>query len=118
MTELAAKSTVEALAKQFNVTAEYLVPKMQEYKITMCLLGFWVSVLFIIVIFFSLMFFVVMPILNEVDSDWSDRVAMFFVMAVAESIPVFVAVYNAVEYVGWKHAPEMKLIEYVLLLID
>lgn len=117
MTELAVKSTIEELAKQFNVTAEYLVPKMQEYKTAMCLLGFWISVLFIIVIFFSLAFFVVAPMLNEVDSDISDRVMMFFLMVVAELLPVSFAIYNAVEYVGWKHAPEMKLIEYVLQLI-
>lgn len=114
MNEAIVNQTLETLAKQFNVSVEYLVPRMQEYKVAMCSLGFWISVFFIAAALLLCVFFVHIIKKEEGSLDISDWMMVVFVFFVAEVLPVGFAITNAVEYVGWKHAPEMKLIDYIL----
>lgn len=121
MSESVVKSTLEALAKQFNVTVEYLVPRMRDYKMAIDGLGFLIAGSFSLAILIGFIYFFILPAVkdlkDDVDFDSFDvftRVFMFFLI---ELIPVVLTIYFVFDYIGWKYAPEMKLMEYVVRMI-
>lgn len=120
MSESVVKSTLEALAKQFNVTVEYLVPRMRDYKMAIDGLGFLIAGSFSLAILIGFIYFFILPAVKDLkcgvlDSfDVATAVFMFFLI---ELIPAGLTIYFVFDYIGWKYAPEMKLMEYVVRMI-
>lgn len=115
MNEALVREMLEKLAKDFNTTVEFLVPRLQQYNMAMCLLAICISGFFILFFASVISAFVLGPGIKEGDSESiCIGVAMMFF---SELIPVIICIINLVEYVGWKYAPEIKMIEYVRDLI-
>lgn len=120
MNELVVKSTLEALAKQFNVTVEYLVPKMRDYKMAMDGLGFLIAGSISLAILIGFVYFFVLPAVKDLKRGIYDQVDVAlgaFMFITIELIPAGFTIYFMFDYIGWKYAPEMKLMEYVVQMI-
>lgn len=120
MNEALVKSTLEALAKQFNVTVEYLLPKMRDYKMAIDGLGFLVAASISLAILIGFVYFFVLPAAKDLKRDVfdiSDGIFGAFMFIIIELIPVVFTIYFVFDYIGWKYAPEMKLMEYVVRMI-
>ena len=121
MNEALVKSTLETLAKQFNVTVEYLLPKMRDYKMAMDSLGFLIAGSISLAILIGFVFFFVLPAVKDLKDGRFDVVddGLFglFMLVLLELLPVGITIFNVCDYIGWKYAPEMKIMEYVLNMI-
>ena len=121
MSESVVKSTLEALAKQFNVTVEYLVPRMRDYKMAIDGLGFLIAGSFSLAILIGFIYFFILPAVkdlkDDVDFDSFDVFTGVFMFFLIELIPVVLTIYFVFDYIGRKYAPEMKLMEYVVRMI-
>ena len=107
-------AVIEDLCAKFNVTAEYLVPRIQAYKMAMCMFGIVVAMVFAIII--GIAFGTL--IIKTSKKGSSDDVAGSWVAAVLfETIPTIIVLTNAYNYIGWKYAPEIKTIEYIANLV-
>ena len=103
-------AVIEDLCTKFNVTAEYLVPRIQAYKMAMCMFGIVVAMVFAIILGIAFGTLIV--------KGSSDDVAGVWVAAVlCEIIPTIIVLTNAYSYIGWKYAPEIKTIEYIANLV-
>lgn len=121
MSESVVKSTLEALAKQFNVTVEYLLPRMRDYKMAMDSLGFLIAGSISLAILIGFVYFAILPTVKHMKDGYfdpfDDFIGVFFFLIMFELIPTGFTIYFVFDYIGWKHAPEMKLMEYVLHMI-
>lgn len=120
MSESVVRSTLEALAKQFNVTVEYLVPKMRDYKMAIDGLGFLIAASISLAILIGFVYFFILPSVKDLKRgvyDAFDVGTGAFMFILIELIPVVFTIYFVFDYIGWKYAPEMKLMEYVLHMI-
>lgn len=114
------KSTLEALAKQFNVTVECLLPKMRDYKMAVDGLGFLIFASISLAILIGFIYFFVLPSVKDLKCgvlDGFDVATPVFMFLTIELIPVGLTIYFVFDYIGWKYAPEMKLMEYVVRMI-
>ena len=111
MSELAVKSALEALAKQFNVTVEYLLPKMRDYKMATDGLGILIAGSISLVILIGFIFFCVMPAVKDLKDGcfdiFDDGMFCLFMFALIELFPVCLTIYFVFDYIGWKYAPEV-----------
>lgn len=120
MSELVVKSTLEALAKQFNVTVEYLVPRMRDYKMAIDGLGFLIAASSSLAILIGLVYFLVLPVVKDLKDgvfDIFDGAFVALIFITIELVPAGFTIYFMFDYIGWKYAPEMKLMEYVVRMI-
>lgn len=120
MNEALVKSTLQMLANQFNVTVEYLLPKMRDYKMAIDGLGFLIAGSISLAILIVFIYFVLLPIVKDMkddDFDAFDVVGSFMFLIMFELIPTGLTMYFMFDYIGWKYAPEMKLMEYVVQMI-
>lgn len=103
-------AVIEDLCTKFNVTAEYLVPRIQAYEMAMCMFGIVVAMVFVIIIG------IIFGTLIVKGSSYN--VAESLVAAVlCEIIPTIIVLTNTYSYIGWKYAPEIKTIEYIANLV-
>lgn len=120
MSELAVKSTLEELAKQFHVTVEYLVPKMRDYKMAIDGLGFLIFASISLAILIGFVYFYVLSAVKDLKRDVLDGfdvLTSVFMFVLTELLPAGLTIYFVFDYIGWKYAPEMKLMEYVVRMI-
>lgn len=111
---------INELCNKFNVAAFELIPRLQAYGLAMSKLGIVISGIFIVLIL--VVYAVCMYSLykkdkegNYVDSDSYCFGTVCFLLS--EVIPTIICIVNAVNYVGWKYAPEIKAMEYVTHMI-
>lgn len=120
MDEALVKSALQSLANQFNVTIEYLLPKMRDYKMAIDGLGFLIAGSISLAILIGFVFFCILPAVKDLKDDVFDIDDVsfgVFMLIIIELIPAGFTIYFVFDYIGWKYAPEMKLIEYVLQMI-
>lgn len=120
MNDAVVNSVIQNLCDKFNVAASELVPRMQAYGLAMSKLGIIISGIFVALIL--LIYAVCMYSLykkdkegNYVDSDGYCFGTVCFLFS--EVIPTVICIVNAVNYIGWKYAPEIKSMEYVMNMI-
>lgn len=117
MNEALVRETLEKLARDFNTTVDYLIPRLQQYRMAIHLLGVGISLFFIIIFIAIYSVFVFKPLIKQSDSDPEDILAGLVTFILLEITPVTVLIVNLVNFVGWKYAPEIKTIEYIMDLI-
>ena len=108
---------INELCQKFNVAATELVPRMQEYGLAMNKLGMVISGIFVALIFviYAVCKYGLYRQNKKYDCIDSETYVMStFGFLLAEIIPTIVCIANAVDYVGWKYAPEIKAMEYVV----
>lgn len=116
MDKIVVEKVLSELAEQFNTTVEYLVPRIQQYKILTSLFGAIVSAIFMVIIFASIVF-IWKKLLDENSPDFGDYMGLICGSIGGEIIPTIVCLANVYEYIGWRYAAEIKTIEYVMNLI-
>ena len=117
MNEALVRETLEKLAKDFNTTVDYLIPRLQQYRMAMHLLGVGISLFFILMFIAVYSVFVFKPLIKQSYPDSDNILAGLATFVLLELIPTIVLIANLVNFVGWKYAPEIKTIEYVMELI-
>lgn len=117
MDQIVVERVLNELAKQFNTTVEYLVPRIQQYKMMTSLFGAIVSAIFIVIIFATVVF-VWKKLLDGDSADAEDLLGLIGMFIAGEIIPVIVCLVNIYDYIGWRYAAEIKTIEYVLRLVN
>lgn len=116
MDQVIVERVLNELAKQFNTTVEYLVPRIQQYKMMTSLFGAIVSAIFIVIIFVTVNF-IWKKLLDGDSKDIEDLICLICATIAGEIIPTIVCLVNIWDYIGWKYAAEIKTIEYVMNLI-
>lgn len=106
-------AVIENLCTKFDVSVEYLVPRMQAYKMAMCQFGFITAAVFAVIFGIIGGCFIVKATKDDDDS----IIAAWVITVLMEVIPVIVLLVNVYDYIGWKYAPEIKMIEYVAQLV-
>lgn len=109
-TDIVINNIINELCQKFNVASSELVPRLQAYGMAMNLYGAVAAAAFCITFFIG----AIIIIKKSVDS-YNIPFAIF-VTLIIESIPLFVMLYNIYMYIGWKYAPEIKSIEYIMHL--
>ena len=111
MSDLAFQEAINFLCRKFNVTAEYLIPKIQQYKLATTMYGAVVSAVFAVII-------LLIGVRTYKSQDWEDeKIAVFLTTVFILSIPVVIMLVNIYDYIGWQFAPEIKTIEWVTQLV-
>lgn len=118
--DAAINSVINNLCDKFNVATSELIPRMQAYKMAMAKLGMWISGGFMVLLLAGLIAYICYLNYERnngglVCSD--DYPFAVFIWSLANIVPVIALVVNAVEYVGWKYAPEIKMFEYITHMI-
>lgn len=116
MDQIVVERVLSELAKQFNTTVEYLVPRIQQYKMMTSLFGAIVSAIFMVIIFVTVKF-IWKKLVDENSPDFGDYMGLICGGIVGEIIPTIVCLVNIWDYIGWRYATEIKTIEYVMDLI-
>lgn len=116
MDQIVVERVLSELAKQFNTTVEYLVPRIQQYKMMTSLFGAIVSAIFMVIIF-AVIIFIWKKLLDENSPDFVDYIGLVCGSIAGEIIPTIACLVNIWDYIGWKYAAEIKTIEYVMNLI-
>ena len=109
-TDVMINNIINELCQKFNVAASDLVPRLQAYGMAMNLYGAIVAAAIGAVILIA----VIVVVRN--DRDYSDLGMNIFFTCLVEIIPISIMLYNIYMYIGWKYAPEIKSIEYVMHL--
>lgn len=116
MDQIVVERVLSELAEQFNTTVEYLVPRIQQYKMMTSLFGAIVSAVFMVIIFVTVSF-IWKKLLDGNSPDIDDLLALIGISIVSEFIPTIICLMNSLDYIGWRYAAEIKTIEYVMSLI-
>lgn len=106
-------AVIENLCTKFDVSVEYLVPKMQAYKMAMCQFGFITAAVFVVAIGIICGWLISKAAKEDVES----FIGAWILTALIEVIPIIIFLINIYDYIGWKYAPEIKMIEYVAQLV-
>lgn len=117
MNEALVREALEKLARDFNTTVDYLIPRLQQYYMAMHLLGVAISLFFILMFVAVYTVFVFKPLMKQTDPDSDSILAGLGTFVLLEITPTIVFIVNLVNFVGWKYAPEIRAIEYVMELI-
>lgn len=117
MDQIVVERVLSELAKQFNTTVEYLVPRIQQYKLMTSLFGAIVSVIFMVIILATVIF-IWKKLLDENSPDIGDLIGLICASIGGEIIPTIICLVNIWNYIGWRYAAEIKTIEYVMNLIN
>lgn len=106
-------AVIENLCTKFDVSVEYLVPRMQAYKMAMCQFGFITAAVFMVAIGIVCGWLISKAAKEDVES----FIGTWIITALMEVIPITILLINVYNYIGWKYAPEIKMIEYVAWLV-
>ena len=107
-TDVVINNIINDLCQRFNVAASELVPRLQAYGMAMNKFGAITAGIFCVALIIGIIF------LLKADQDWADIFCVF--IAIAEIFSIVTLIYNIYMYIGWKYAPEIKSIEYVMRL--
>lgn len=107
-TDVVINNIINELCQKFNVASSELIPRLQAYGMAMNKFGAITAGIFCVALAISIIF------LFKKDSDWADVLCVLF--SVAEIFSIVALIYNIYMYIGWKYAPEIKSIEYVMQL--
>ena len=105
-------AVIDNLCTKFDVSVDYLIPRMQAYKMAMCQFGFITAAVFVLVIGIFCG-----RLISRFKDDVEFLIGLGIITVLCESIPVLVLLVNIYDYIGWKYAPEIKMIEYVAQLV-
>lgn len=106
-------AVIENLCSKFDVSVEYLVPRMQAYKMAMCQFGFITAAVFVVAIGI-----VCGWLISKAAKEYEESfIGAWIFTALMEAIPIMILLINIYDYIGWKYAPEIKMIEYVAQLV-
>lgn len=108
--DIVINNIINELCQKFNVAASELVPRLQAYGMAMSLYGAIVAAAFCVVLFIGAI------IIIKKCCDSYDKPFAIFATLISETIPLIIMLYNIYMYIGWKYAPEVKSIEYVMRL--
>lgn len=120
MNDAVVNSVIQNLCDKFNVAASELVPRMQAYQLAMAKLGMWISGGFILLFLVGLIAYICYLNYERNNSGLvcSDIYPFaVFIWFLANIAPVIICIINVVEYVGWKYAPEIKTMQYIMNMI-
>ena len=106
-------AVIENLCSKFDVSVEYLVPRMQAYKMAMCQFGFIMAAVFMVAIGIVCGWLISKSAKEDIES----LIGAWILTALMEVIPIIILLINIYDYIGWKYAPEIKMIEYVAQLV-
>lgn len=107
-------AVIENLCAKFNVTTEYLIPRIQAYKMAMCMFGIVAATVFIVII--GIAFGMVIVKVSK-EGSFDDIAGAWVAAIICEAIPIIIVLGNTYGYIGWKYAPEIKAIEYIADLV-
>lgn len=108
--DIVINNIINELCQKFNVAASDLVPRLQAYGMAMSLFGAIAATIISIVILIIGIFITKKWLEDE------EIIGGILTTILFESIPVTVALCNIYSYIGWKYAPEVKSIEYIMQL--
>lgn len=106
-------AVIENLCTKFDVSVDYLIPRMQAYKMAMCQFGFITAAVFVV----SIGIVCGWLISKAAKEDDESLIGAWILTALTEMIPIIILLINIYNYIGWKYAPEIKMIEYVAQLV-
>lgn len=107
-TDVVINNIINELCQKFNVAASELVPRLQAYGMAMNRFGAITAGVLCIALT------IIMIVICKTDWDY-DEIAIPFII-IAKIFSIIVLIYNIYMYIGWKYAPEIKTIEYVMYL--
>ena len=107
-TDVVINNIINDLCQRFNVASAELVPRLQVYNMAMAKFATITSMIFFIA------FAVVAIVLIKKDVD--AFILCILLPAFFGAISLVVMLFNIYEYIGWKYAPEIKTIEYIMWL--
>lgn len=107
-TDVMINNIINELCQKFNVAASDLVPRLQTYGMAMSLYGVVAGLMFVIAIIIAAVF-----LIKKYDDE---GLVVASIAVFLEIIPVILVLINMYDYIGWKYAPEVKSIEYIMQL--
>ena len=107
-TDVVINNIINDLCQRFNVASSELIPRLQAYGMAMNKFGAIVAGIFFVALI------IIIVIMWKSDCDYAEIGIGFTV--IAEIISTIALIYNIYMYIGWKYAPEIKSIEYVMQL--
>ena len=107
-TDVMINNIINDLCQRFNVASSELIPRLQAYGMAMNKFGAITAGIFCVALI------IIMVIIYKIDLDCADVLIAFTV--IAEFVSIITLIYNVYMYIGWKYAPEIKSIEYVMQL--
>lgn len=107
-TDVMINNIINELCQRFNVAASELVPRLQAYGMAMNKFGAITAGIICIAIG------ILIVVMIKTDWDYAEIGLVF--SYIAEIFSIITLIYNIYMYIGWKYAPEIKSIEYVMQL--
>lgn len=109
-TDIVINNIINELCQKFNVASSELVPRLQAYGMAMNKFGAITAGVFCIALI------IIMVVMSKTDWDFDSVTIGVAISFIAEIISIIILIYNVYMYIGWKYAPEIKSIEYVMQL--
>ena len=109
-TDVVINNIINDLCQRFNVASSELIPRLQAYGMAMNKFGAIVAGIFCVALI------IIMVIISKTDWDFDSKTVAMAISIMAEIISTILLIYNIYMYIGWKYAPEIKSIEYVMHL--
>ena len=109
-TDVMINNIINDLCQRFNVASSELIPRLQAYGMAMNKFGAIVAGVFCIALI------IITVVISKTDWDFDSKTFVAGFSIIAEFISIIVLIYNIYMYIGWKYAPEIKSIEYVMYL--
>lgn len=109
-TDVMINNIINDLCQRFNVASSELIPRLQAYGMAMNKFGAITAGIFCVALI------IIMVIICKIDWDFDSKTVVVAISIIAEFIFIIVLIYNIYMYIGWKYAPEIKSIEYVMRL--
>ena len=107
-TDIVINNIINELCQKFNVAASELVPRLQAYGMAMNRFGAITAGVICIALLIATV------VVCKIDSDLAEIASIFTIIGII--ISIFILIYDIYMYIGWKYAPEIKSIEYVMYL--
>ena len=109
-TDVVINNIINDLCQRFNVASSELIPRLQAYGMAMNKFGAITAGIFCVALI------IITIVVSKTDWDFDSKTVVAGISIIAEFISIIVLIYNIYMYIGWKYAPEIKSIEYVMQL--
>lgn len=109
-TDVVINNIINDLCQRFNVASSELVPRLQAYGMATNKFGAITAGVFCVALI------IIMIVICSNDWDYDSVAVGVAISFIAEIISIIILIYNVYMYIGWKYAPEIKSIEYVMQL--